>query len=253
MDNNVILLGYYGGDETHCLSAWQSTNLELGIELDNDISKRIEQLYQATVVNKKKSPEELLTMLATSNHHTPFEKSCLHFQIRGDIASHIHIIKHRISVSVNSESARYKELADKWYLPSDWKEQEYDFEDLPINAKDRCIQDIFYDCNDWYDVLNEYTNLGHQLYHLACQQLSKPLGRKRAKETARYFLPYNKQLDFDCMFNFRSFIHFQTLRNNPDAQKEIQDIAQQMLDLVKAIPNNPFEYSLKAFGCYEFL
>ena len=74
------------------------------------------------------------------------------------------------------------------------------------------------------------------------------MGRKRAKESARYFLPYAKQLDFDCMFNFRSFVHFQGLRNSPDAQVEIEEIAQSMLEQVKAIPSNPFQYSLEAFG-----
>ena len=36
-----------------------------------------------------------------------------------------HLIKHRIGVSVNSESARYKELKeDKFYVPDDWPEAE---------------------------------------------------------------------------------------------------------------------------------
>jgi thymidylate synthase (FAD) len=248
-NNQVNLLGFYGSDMTHCLSAWQSTNLELGIELDNDISKRIEQLYNVTVANKKKSSKELLSILASSGHETPFEKSCLHFQIKGDIASHIHIIKHRIATSINSESARYKELTDKWYIPEDWK-------DIPINLSeinDDYVDDfirVYSNSNTftWDGVLDTYTELGHKLYHLSCKQLSKPLGRKRAKESARYFLPYNKQLDFDCMFNFRSFIHFLKLRNSQHAQKEIQDISQQMLNLVRDIPDSPFNYSLEAFG-----
>jgi len=135
MDNNVILLGYYGGDESHCLSAWQSTNIELNIDLSDDISKRINQLFQETVKHKKKS---------------------------------------------------------------------------------------------------------------ACEQLTKVLGRKRAKESARYFLPYSKQIDFDMMFNFRSFVHFQKLRNSEHAQKEVREIAQKMLELIKQIDN--FKYSLEAFN-----
>ena len=90
MQNKVVLLGYQGGDESHSLSAWQSTNLDLNIELDTDINNRIKQLYQATVITKTKSTQELLKFLAKHKHETPFEKSCLHFQITGDIASHIH-------------------------------------------------------------------------------------------------------------------------------------------------------------------
>jgi thymidylate synthase ThyX len=38
------------------------------------------------------------------------------------------------------------------------------------------------------------------------------------------------------------------LRNKPDAQKEIRDIAATMLDLVKNIEGNPFKYTIEAFG-----
>jgi thymidylate synthase (FAD) len=248
--NSVSLLGFYGGDKNHCLSAWQSTNIELGIELPEDIQNRINVLFEETQKGKKKSYGELLKMLADNHHETPFEKSCLHFQIRGDIGSHIHVIKHRIANSINCESARYKELQDKWYIPKDWE---------------GCICDVVYIQDDdlrnyilkyheypyyWTDILNTFTDLGHKLYHQATKELTNLLGRSRAKESSRYFLTYNKQLDFDSMFNFRSFIHFQKLRNSEHAQKEIKDIAEEMLSLVKSIPDNPFEYSLKAFG-YE--
>jgi thymidylate synthase ThyX len=51
----------------------------------------------------------------------------------------------------------------------------------------------------------------------------------------------------DVMFNFRSFAHFQELRNSEHAQLEIREIAQEMLNLVKDIEGNPFEYTVKAF------
>lgn len=233
MNNKVSLLGHYGGDKTHCLSAWQSTSLE-GEEIN------IDSLFENTVKLKNKLPEHLLRYLAKNQHLTPFEKSALHFQVRADIATHIHFIKHRIGVSINTESARYKELEDKWYIPEDWG----------IAIQKHLVKEIIPHGETWAEVLDAYTALGHALYHLACDELTIPLGRKRAKETARFFLPYNKQLDFDVMFNFRSFMHFQELRNTKEAQGEVQQIAQEMLNLVKGIEGNPFELSLKAFNLY---
>ena len=64
---------------------------------------------------------------------------------------------------------------------------------------------------------------------------SSDLGRKRAKESARFFKTYNSQIQADIMFNMRSFANFQNLRNSEHAQVEIKDIAQQMLDLVENI------------------
>lgn len=78
-ENNVELLGYYGGDKTHCLSAWTSTFTELGIEIPDNIEDRVDVIFDYVRTLKKKTPGELLEMLAVNDHHTPFEKSTLHF------------------------------------------------------------------------------------------------------------------------------------------------------------------------------
>ena len=49
------------------------------------------------------------------------------------------------------------------------------------------------------------------------------------------------------MFNFRSFAHFQKLRNKSDAQLEIHEISDIMLEKVKSIEGNPFKLTLEAF------
>lgn len=90
VDNKVELIGHYGSDLTHALSAWTSTSRDLDIVDKNGKTKR------------DRVPA-LLNMLASEGHHTPFEKSSLHFLVTSDIASHIHILKHRIGVSVNGE------------------------------------------------------------------------------------------------------------------------------------------------------
>lgn len=205
--NSVRYLGHYGGDESHAMSAWTST----GRELTDERRARI---------------PSMLKMLAENGHHTPFEKSYLHFLVICDTASHIHIIKHRIGVSVNAESARYKELKDnKYYTPSDWPPEEISrLENWSENAYDQ--------------------------YHRSIEILVKNgIERKRAKESSRFYLPYSNQLTLDVGFNFRSFMHFQGLRNKPDAQLEIRQIAQSMLQQVADL--GVFRYSLEAFG-YAF-
>lgn len=208
--NKVELLGYYGSDTIHAQSAWTSTSRDLTEEKLNRVSK-------------------LLTMLAKDGHHTPFEKSSLHFLVTVDQATHIHLLKHRIGVSINGESARYKELKeDKFYLPEDW-------EGLG------CENDT------WLSRLKTYTEEGNDLYHRCLEGLTPILGKKRAKESARFFKTFNSQISIDIMFNWRSFYHFQQLRNNEHAQLEVRELAQMMLDLVKNIEGNPFELTLKAF------
>ena len=105
-DNKVELIGFYGGDEAHALSAWTSTSRDL-------------------TDDKKNRVPSLLKMLAENGHETPFEKSSLSFLVTTDIATHIQLLKHRIGCSINAESARYKELKDdKYYVPRDWSNEE---------------------------------------------------------------------------------------------------------------------------------
>lgn len=205
-NNSVELIGYYGSDLTHALSAWTSTKRDLTEE-------------------KISRVDALLKMLGDENHGTPFEKSMLHFLVDAETASHIHMIKHRIGVSVNGESARYKELkADKYHLPRDWPQDE--------QAR-----------------LEQWCFKAFEEYHTCLQRLlAAGFDRKRAKESARFYLPYANSLTLDVSFNWRSFMHFQYLRNSPHAQLEIREIAQQMLQLVKEI--GVFKLSLEAFG-YE--
>jgi len=225
--NTVELIGHYGSDELHACSAWTSTSREITDEKRNRIPK-------------------LLSFLAEAGHHTPFEKSSLHFLVDCDVASHIHLLKHRIGVSINAESARYKELKeDKYIVPDDWSGIKCSISNAPValgESFDRLQGE------DWNIILADYTELGNTLYHQCLKDLEPVLGRKRAKESARFFKTYNSRITSDVMFNWRSFYHFQGLRNKPEAQKEIREIAQMMLDLVKNIEGNPFEHTIAAFG-----
>ena len=219
--NKVELLGYYGSDETIACSAWTSTSRELTEEKRNRIGGLINTLW-------------------TDGHETPFEKATVHFLVNTDIASHIHLLKHRVS-SLNAESARYKELKeDKYYLPRDWD-----------NVSNSCDHGRglpfwgFYEGEQtWLYWLEEYTKLGNALYHDCLNDLTPVLGRKRAKESARFFKTYNSQIQADVSFNMRSFANFIKLRRSEHAQVEIRNIADQMLNLVINIPDNPFRYTI---------
>ena len=88
--NKIELIGIYGSDEIIACSAWTSTSRNLTNDKRNRIPKMLEDLWK-------------------NGHETPFEKGIVHFLVDSEIASHIHMLKHRIS-SINGESARYKEL-----------------------------------------------------------------------------------------------------------------------------------------------
>jgi flavin-dependent thymidylate synthase len=218
VDNSVELLGYYGDDTIIACSAWTSTSREL-------------------TDDKRQRVGKLIDMLWSNGHETPFEKASVHFLVNTEIASHIHLLKHRIS-SLNAESARYKELKeDKYYLPEDWEGI------CPQVMDDPTIDPSI----SWLEHLKEYTERGNKLYHQCVADLEPVLGRKRAKESARFFKTYNSQIQADVSFNIRSFANFVKLRRCKHAQLEIRQIADKMLKLVMDLPDNPFEHTLKTW------
>jgi flavin-dependent thymidylate synthase len=216
MNNTCELIGHYGGDLTHAGSAWTSTNRNLSQEKIDRIPKLLEFLKEGS---------------DGQPHGTPFEKSALHFLVTTDVATHIHIIKHRIGVSVNGESARYKELADdKALIPHDWPDK-------------------------WQEEIDRHAQHSFELYHKCLNSLVEEYGftRKRAKESARFFNPYCTQLTADVQFNFRSFTAFCYLRAVPHAQLEVNELAKEMIRQVDAIrttespDKSPFHHSIRAW------
>ena len=203
-ENKVELVGVYGSDEIHALSAWTSTSRNITEE-------------------KRDRIPQLLKMLAENSHETPFEKSALHFLVTTEISTHAQLLKHRIGVSINAESARYKELKDdKFYVPYDW----------PAEEQELYVEHMTSSLKKYHDTLERLVSSG--------------MTRKRAKESARLYLPYGNQITSDVMFNFRSFVHFVKLRYSEHAQLEIRDISYKMLELVRG--TGDFDLSLRAHG-----
>ncbi len=200
----VELLGIYGSDLQVAESAWYSTTKEV-------------------TPDKLERVPALIKMLASEKHTLPFEHNHIEFRIISDVATHIHFLKHRIGVSISSQSQRYMELKeDLYYVPDDW----------PEDAKSQ---------------YREYMDASFDLYHSTIAMLiADGMSRKRAKESARFVLPYATQIRYKVSCNLLSFIHFQKLRNTAAAQVEIRLIAEEMLLLVKE--SGKFDISLEAWG-----
>lgn len=251
-NNSVELVDFMGSDKLHSLAAWASTFAEFDLDLPEEIDNRVDVIVNHILNNgkKKRSVQELLEFLSENEHTSPFRFSSFVFACNTDIATHIQKLKHRVILEAeNGESARYKELKeDKFYLPEDWSEIN--------NADSFYFNDGLLFCNlddpdivSWKDILKSYTDLGNKLYHQALKDLTPNLGKKRAKETARYFKTYNSQINTLNKLSFDGVMQFyQKRHDNSYVQNEIAEMVTKMVECIKNIPGNPFEFSLKAFG-----
>ena len=125
------------------------------------------------------------------------------FRLTGEMVSHIHCLKHQVGVAMNSESARYKELLeDCWYVPEDW----------PEHMKLR---------------LDSWCHLAFGKYHEAIDELVlSGFTRKRAKESARFFLPMAMQYSWVMTMSFQAFANLVKLRRTGSGARAGQRNAQ---------------------------
>lgn len=245
--NTCTLIDYMGSDKSHSLAAWASTFAEFDVDLPENIENRVDVLVNHILNNgkKKRSIPELLEYLAANEHTSPFRFSSFIFACTTDIVTHYQKLKHSVILEAeNGESARYKELMeDKFYLPEDWKET---FVTQSIFMDGECIATIG---ENWYNVLQNFSTAANELYHQALKDLTPILGRKRAKESTRYFKTHNSQINTFNKLSFDGVMQFYHKRADSNvAQVEIAELANRMVNCIKNIEGNPFKYSLQAFG-----
>ncbi len=227
--NSVELIGWYGGDKAIARAAWTSTQIDIESKTDLQIGDLI--------VNK------LWNNGTGKPHKTPFERGIVEFNVTVEQASHIHLLKHRLA-NTNGGCARYKEVKeDKFYIPEDWNIQT---KDTYCFSSDGESEGEY--LNSWDKVLEDYTKMSNELYHKCLEELTPILGRKRAKESARFFKTMNSQLTLSVMMNMSCFHNFFTLRSDDAAQEEIHYIALEMCRCIEKIEGKPFKHTLKAFG-----
>lgn len=178
--------------------------------------------------------KRVVNMLADSKHSVPFESVVFRFWFRLPIATDRQLMTHRIA-SHSGLSGRYRTVpTDYLQMPEEVKEifrksnpkdnnWKWDGQDFIIKYVDICEQ-----------ANNEYINIVDVLKEAKENKQITNEEYKRAREFARGILPQHNMTERTTVMNLRSFANFIKLRNKPEAQPEIRDLAQKMLESVKA-------------------
>ena len=160
----------------------------------------------------------LIGYLMREHHGTPFEHNSLTFLVRAPILMWREHMRHRVGVSYNEESGRYKQLAPRFYQPKVARVQHgkpgaYVFEPGTDDQTKAMRTSIQSSCRHAY---GEYEIM---------------LEAGIAREVARMVLPVNTFSSAYVTFNTRSLMHFLSLRLAGTAQEEIRMVAEKYLDV----------------------
>lgn len=159
--------------------------------------------------------DRFIGFLMRNRHGTPFEHGSVTFHIEIPIFVAREWWRHRMA-SINEMSGRYTELKPKWYVPSrdDIRHQvgkpgSYSFETVEDNEFAEHVRKSIDDHSR--HAFAHYSNL---------------LDQGIAKEIARLVLPVNTYTMAYWTVNARGLMNWLSLRNAPDAQREIRYYAE---------------------------
>ena len=175
----------------------------------------------------------LINYLMENRHTSPFESVEFQFRIRLPIFVQRQLIRHR-TAGVNEESFRYIQPRDDIYFPplrmqsANNKQGSDDKKEVPVDA----IQ-----------VWNSVKVRAQEMYQLYTELVRLGV----AREVARVCLPVNMMTELMWKIDLHNLLHFLQLRLHPHAQKEIQDLAAAMLELIRPL----VPVSVEAFDIYR--
>lgn len=171
--------------------------------------------------DKKSKPEGLLSYLVRHKHWSPFEHSYATFEIETSKAIGIQLIRHR-SFTFQEFSQRYQDVNHMGdiFESVELRSQAEDNRQSSVDVINPKI-DFKYPKINASAVINNHLKDAHELYN-------KLLEAGVARETARMVLPLCTKTKIHMTGSLRSWIHFLELRDDPHAQKEIQEIAKEI-------------------------
>lgn len=158
---------------------------------------------------------------------SPFEMCKVTLNIKMPIFVMRQYVRHRMQ-NLNEVSARYTELPDEFYIPTEWRRQD-------TKNKQGSVADYE---EDWTyltplalqatDALKRQCNQAYEVYQ-------RMIETGIAREMARMVLPVNIYTECYACWDLKNLLHFITLRDDSHAQAEIQEygkaIKQILIDL----------------------
>lgn len=201
----------------------------LAADLDPVNSARVSFGGRRTEMDDK--DRGLVNFLARERHGTPFEHAFFRFEVKAPIFVFREWHRHRIGVSINEQSGRYMQLEREFYIP--------DPEDYRIQQGKPGSYHFVPDPNE--DRIADSRRGVEDICHRAFDEYERQLEAGVAKEIARIVLPVNTYSTMWWSCNPRSLMSYLSLRNAPNAQREIAAYAEVMEEIAKLVMPVSFE------------
>ena len=212
-------------------SSWEVT-----YEDDYDVESRT--ITHVPIQRLSERDAKLIHYLAKHKHTSCFEHQGATLRLKVPIFVARQIQRHR-TFSYNEVSRRYVDTPPEFYFPDKWRAKA---DNVKQGSGDDEVADYtsLWQFDSVKEDYSEHINSSVEFYnHLLAEGV--------APELARTVLPQSMYTEFYMTGNLRNWSHFLKLRLDGHAQKEVQDVAQQVVDILQPL----FPVSAEALMKYD--
>lgn len=192
-----------------------------GAEREKIITGIFEGYYNTDKLAKFGSAEEVYSAIRhQSVHWTPFAHTAITLQMQAPIPIRTQAFKHKQGLVENEESRRYISTTPEVFVP--------EFRLKPEGSIKQGSAGIHPNNENWQKMYQGLTNTAVQMYE-------SMLVDGIAPEQARFILPQGVEVNWTWTGNLLAFANFYNKRSDTHAQKEIQDLAEMVREIIEPL------------------
>lgn len=164
--------------------------------------------------------EKLIKYLATHKHEIPFAHTAITLRVKAPISIRTQCFKHKVGFVENEISRRYVANTPEVFIP--------EFREKPEENVKQGSGDIHRHNEIYKKYYKAQVNTCLDLYELMIKNGIAP-------EQARFILPQGVMTEWIWTGSLLAFARFYNLRNEPTAQKEVQDLAKLVGSIIEPL------------------
>jgi thymidylate synthase (FAD) len=161
----------------------------------------------------RSTDEKLISYLAKHNHWTPFAHTAITLRLTAPVPIRTQCFKHKAGFVENEESRRYISKAPEVFYPKEWRK-------APTNGAKQGSSEAFGEADQSIIRIVYETTVNK-----AVEKYEWMIKVGVCPEQARFVLPQGVLVSWVWTGNLASYARFYGLRTDPHAQREVQDLA----------------------------
>ena len=195
---------------------WMGTDLDVvnaaKVSFSKESKWKEDSYYDMESLQLEDKDKKLINYLAKHDHWTPFAHTALKFRIAAPVPIRTQCFKHKIGMVENEESRRYISTTPEIFIPDFFRSK-------PEGSIKQGSADKHPDSDYWVGFYEQQVESSVQLY-------MEMLEAGICPEQCRFVLPQGAIVNWIWTGNLVSFANFYNKRTDPNAQREVQVVAE---------------------------